>query len=534
MLAHIYRDGKDVPQDPHKQFAYMKTAYDTDVPPACFFLAECYHDGIGTPPNVEKELECLEKGVLIGNDELKKACASTAGDMYFNGNGTSKNIDKAIEFWQIAAGLGHAGCMMMLGQVYENVEGKIDSAKALQYYTAAAEQDVAQANVKLGIFANDGIGMPSDKAKAIQYFIRARELGNADVEELIIFVLSRNDFESFDIDVKTEIEYAKPLAENGNAEAAFTVHRLMLKDPDSTIDECNVWERLAVKGGHPKALEVYAGMWAADVIEKLDPDLYIEGCNVAQKNGEQFVPVMHYVLGQSYLAAQGSNRNIQLAEKHIKLAADNGYALAMRVLGNEYDDDGAFRTDRSASMRYYKMAIDANEDQYALFFLARHYLNQNDGTTAASYLRRAANGSNKDIADKSKEVLEEIERVDRENARRQAAREANARWSESSSSASSSQTTQSEKSGGCYIATAVYGSYDCPEVWTLRRFRDNTLSKTLIGQAFIKVYYAVSPTIVRLFGNKPSFNTFWKHILNFMVSELNDRGFENTPYKDID
>ena len=24
-------------------------------------------------------------------------------------------------------------------------------------------------------------------------------------------------------------------------------------------------------------------------------------------------------------------------------------------------------------------------------------------------------------------------------------------------------------SGGCYVATAVYGSYDCPEVWTLRR-----------------------------------------------------------------
>src|SRR5699024_12626084 len=25
-----------------------------------------------------------------------------------------------------------------------------------------------------------------------------------------------------------------------------------------------------------------------------------------------------------------------------------------------------------------------------------------------------------------------------------------------------------QSSGGCYVATAVYGSYDCPEVWTLR------------------------------------------------------------------
>ena len=31
---------------------------------------------------------------------------------------------------------------------------------------------------------------------------------------------------------------------------------------------------------------------------------------------------------------------------------------------------------------------------------------------------------------------------------------------------------------GCYIATCVYGSYDCPQVWTLRRFRTACLAKT--------------------------------------------------------
>ena len=35
-----------------------------------------------------------------------------------------------------------------------------------------------------------------------------------------------------------------------------------------------------------------------------------------------------------------------------------------------------------------------------------------------------------------------------------------------------------EKKSGCYIATAVYGSYDCPQVWTLRRYRDYTLAET--------------------------------------------------------
>ena len=53
---------------------------------------------------------------------------------------------------------------------------------------------------------------------------------------------------------------------------------------------------------------------------------------------------------------------------------------------------------------------------------------------------------------------------------------------------------------GCYIATCVYGSYDCPQVWTLRRYRDNTLGSTWYGRTFIRTYYAISPTLVKWFG----------------------------------
>ncbi len=89
-----------------------------------------------------------------------------------------------------------------------------------------------------------------------------------------------------------------------------------------------------------------------------------------------------------------------------------------------------------------------------------------------------------------------------------------------------------EKKKGCYVATAVYGSYDCPEVWTLRRFRDNVLSATWYGRAFIKVYYAISPTAVKLFGKTKWFNTFWRCRLDKMTAKLRARGFKDTPYND--
>ena len=88
--------------------------------------------------------------------------------------------------------------------------------------------------------------------------------------------------------------------------------------------------------------------------------------------------------------------------------------------------------------------------------------------------------------------------------------------------------------GGCYIATSVYGSYDTPEVWTLRRFRDNVLGQTWYGRLFIKAYYATSPTLVRLFGDAEWFRNFWRDRLDSLVQNLQDDGFEATPYQDKD
>ena len=90
----------------------------------------------------------------------------------------------------------------------------------------------------------------------------------------------------------------------------------------------------------------------------------------------------------------------------------------------------------------------------------------------------------------------------------------------------------SKKSSGCYIATCVYGSYDCPEVWTLRRYRDQVLRNTWLGRAFIKAYYATSPTLVKWFGDKEPFRAFNRKILDRWVRNLNEKGFDNYPYED--
>lgn len=94
------------------------------------------------------------------------------------------------------------------------------------------------------------------------------------------------------------------------------------------------------------------------------------------------------------------------------------------------------------------------------------------------------------------------------------------------------EQNQTVKKSGCYVATCVYGSYDCPQVWTLRRFRDNQLAKTWYGRAFIHTYYAVSPTLVKWFGQTQWFKNMWKPKLDKMVHNLQSQGVESTPYDD--
>ena len=47
--------------------------------------------------------------------------------------------------------------------------------------------------------------------------------------------------------------------------------------------------------------------------------------------------------------------------------------------------------------------------------------------------------------------------------------------------------------GGCFIATAAFGSYLDPHVAVLRSFRDHCLLTNRLGKAFVSWYYATSP-----------------------------------------
>ena len=66
---------------------------------------------------------------------------------------------------------------------------------------------------------------------------------------------------------------------------------------------------------------------------------------------------------------------------------------------------------------------------------------------------------------------------------------------QSGSAGGASITPSVGDNGGCFIATAAFGSPVEPQVKVLREFRDRFLLANTVGKAFVRLYYAWSPSI---------------------------------------
>lgn len=107
-----------------------------------------------------------------------------------------------------------------------------------------------------------------------------------------------------------------------------------------------------------------------------------------------------------------------------------------------------------------------------------------------------------------------------------ALRELEAKVAPTAAQSQSNAAPTSKETGGCYIATAVYGSYEAPEVVVLRRYRDGRLNTNVLGRAFVRGYYFISPHLVSHFQERRIASVPAKWILDRVVRGLIRRQVE--------
>ena len=124
-------------------------------------------------------LDSLEDRAAKG--DAKSQCAvAEKYDPGISGSGdiSSKDLNKAIEWYLRSAKQGYAEAQCNLGFLYQREPLK-NYSEALKWFRMAADQEYANAQNSIGVIYNHGFGVPKDSVEAIKWYRKAAENGDA-------------------------------------------------------------------------------------------------------------------------------------------------------------------------------------------------------------------------------------------------------------------------------------------------------------------------------------------------------------------
>lgn len=85
---------------------------------------------------------------------------------------------------------------------------------------------------------------------------------------------------------------------------------------------------------------------------------------------------------------------------------------------------------------------------------------------------------------------------------------------------SAQKEIEEHEKGGCFIATAVYGTHHHPDLTVLRNFRDETLKSNQLGSSFVDFYYRYGPTWALWTKQRPLLSSSLRRIISAFVTVL--------------
>lgn len=577
--ASMYRDGEGVPKNLDLSLRWYKQAIHQEDSVAAvtvglaYFLGEDFGE-----QNYAKAKAYFEKGAEFGNSDA----LYYLGRIYADGLGVEQDDKKALEFFKNGVDADNASCKVEYAIFLAESLGGL--SQDLNLSITLLEQAWDQGNNSAPDVLNQVLSrFDYELFEPNHYYelsLRLAELGYAEAQFNMSIIYNKN--ENFPIDREKAREWEKKSADNGYppAQAAVGFEYMIEEDGDNCI---KYWE-MASQNGMVKVMSDLAHIYLFGEIGI--PVNIPRAIALYTKSAEAGYSFSQYVLGTLYRQGEYVDRDWDKAIYWLSLAAENNEPEALKGLAVTYYKKGDVNNATScytklsdsgdmeakyllgliyledrvknvelAKTLFRQVVADRNNEYYyqALEELGTMAYARQDYSTAFHIFSECAehgepraqcklgvmyitgNGVAADLttaeywvelADKAgypeaKEILEDISNRRRNNL------------SQQYRTIQNSSAYSQQKSGGCYIATAIYGSYDCPEVWTLRRYRDFSLARTWYGRSFIHLYYAISPTLVKLFGKTAWFRRFWKARLDKMVLELQKIGYESTKYNDI-
>ena len=181
-LGHFYDQGIGVPQDIKAAVKWFGLAANLGNAEAQYFISECHAHGRGLSRN---RILAASWCFLSAKKGFSKAKLNLGN--YFN------ELSHDTRYLRIVARQGHSGAQFKLGIFHESRSkrfmsypdttfGRLQLAKAVEWYLLAAEQGHAQAQYNLGIIFWSVAGIEPDHDKAMSWLRKAALQGHEAAE----------------------------------------------------------------------------------------------------------------------------------------------------------------------------------------------------------------------------------------------------------------------------------------------------------------------------------------------------------------
>lgn len=340
-LGVIYQQGTGVDQDYAASLKWYRAAADLGHVPSMNQVGVIYDLGRGVRADAGRAAEWYERAATA--DEPSYIACINLAKLYKDGRGVPQDDEEAFGWYLKAADEGREpSAMSDVGLAYHTGRGvPKDYAKALRYFTLAAENDDADGIYAIGWYYDKGTGVPQSDAEAFRWYLRAAKRDHRDG---MMEVAERYD--------------------QGNGTAA---------DPAEALH----WYRKAADAGLGKAMNrlgiVYDdGRLGQEIDEEEATRWYLRAAEAGYDWGM-------YNVATRYADGKGVEADGPTALRWFREAAEAGLPIAMNRMGLIYDRGShGLSEDQTEATRWYRKAADAG-DEWAMWNLAVQ-LEKGEGT----------------------------------------------------------------------------------------------------------------------------------------------------------
>lgn len=385
-LAQLYaRPGSN--QVGSRAFEYAEKASSKGDQQSLYLLGNMYMQGFGTAQDLSKAISLFEQcdtaefqdvPLLIANCKVQqnggKVDASTfsaflqgaeqgiasaqlfVAQCYANGDGTEKDLAKALSWFEKAAAQGVPYAQYSCAMLYLTGQDPIkpDPAKGMEWLKKAADSGLPEAKTDLGLSYLEGRNIEKDEQKGLELIEQASDMGYPHAQSMMAGVYLNG--EEGVKDERKGIMLLQQVANVGDPESQYNLgvcymsgtgvgtltqeeklsnEELKNLSKDGALSDVQIakyWLEKACEAGHPMAQQNLGLMMLQGAVEGGKE----QAVALIKKASDAGLPQSQYTLGMMYLTDASLKQKSSQAISLIKKASDQGFVQAQSDLGLIY------------------------------------------------------------------------------------------------------------------------------------------------------------------------------------------------------